>query len=34
MENNLNGLIEISITQEHIDACHAVLKYREDLQKE
>lgn len=34
MESNLNGLIEISITQEHIDACHAVLKYQEDLQKE
>lgn len=34
MENNLNGLIEISITQEHIDACHAVLKYQEDLQKQ
>lgn len=34
MENNLNGLIEISITQEHIDACHAILKYQEDLQKQ
>lgn len=34
MKYHLNGLIEISIKQEHIDACHTILKYQEDLQKE